>query len=505
MRAGLLIGFFAALALPAAASAQNAPDKVPHATQREAAMRTVKQAFVAYDAKDCAAALAAVEPVLASPAAATLPAEMKVHAYEVAADCRVRADHLDIAYRYAMAGTALPGVSDWMWVTRLAIEAQSKHFAASIATIEAMHDGAPSALNGLPMRWFFTLSAQMKEAHEDGIRRRLLRILASPGYAPDDMMGVQDAFRLDYARLLLKDGDKQGAQALVAQIHAPTMLLQLDVDPATRAMLPPGLDLRAAVERDLVRSRAIMAEHPISLEPLLATAQELRQLGRPQEALALLETARARVGGEGTPFLDADEKTIWWWDAIARTEAMLGHVDRSLAALRTGASMGELGGGNVSLRINLAHAQNRNGKPADALATLAPFENGGLSVSPYGEAEMRRARGCANALSGHATAVADDLAWLRAHPGANPDALTSLLLCMNDLDGAATAMIARLDDPDRRASALTDLADYDTPPVALAPDPIDSKLPALKARPDVQAAIARAGGIRRYHLQPGEL
>jgi hypothetical protein len=55
------------------------------------------------------------------------------------------------------------------------------------------------------------------------------------------------------------------------------------------------------------------------------------------------------------------------------------------------------------------------------------------------------------------------------------------------------------------ARTLLRLSDFDPPPVALPPGPIDAKLPALKARADVKAAIARAGGIRRIHLQPEEI
>ncbi len=52
--------------------------------------------------------------------------------------------------------------------------------------------------------------------------------------------------------------------------------------------------------------------------------------------------------------------------------------------------------------------------------------------------------------------------------------------------------------------ALKKLSDYDASPVKLPDDPFVASLPALKARADVQAALARAGGALRIHLQSAQ-
>ena len=83
--------------------------------------------------------------------------------------------------------------------------------------------------------------------------------------------------------------------------------------------------------------------------------------------------------------------------------------------------------------------------------------------------------------------------------------MADLYLCLGDMDGAAAAFIRRLEDPDRRADALLQLSDYDDPPVKRPPHPVHSRLEALKSREDVKAAIEKAGGIRRFRLQRGEL
>jgi hypothetical protein len=78
-------------------------------------------------------------------------------------------------------------------------------------------------------------------------------------------------------------------------------------------------------------------------------------------------------------------------------------------------------------------------------------------------------------------------------------------LCLNDMDGAAAALIRRLNDLDRRQEALMEMSDFDPPPV---PRPAGSLLPRLEKlaqREDVKAAIKRAGGTRRFAMQRNEI
>jgi hypothetical protein len=77
------------------------------------------------------------------------------------------------------------------------------------------------------------------------------------------------------------------------------------------------------------------------------------------------------------------------------------------------------------------------------------------------------------------------------------------LLCAGDQDGAAARMIARLDDPESRADALVELQDYLPPahPTAFR-RAADARRAALKARPDVQAAVNRWGRILSWPTLP---
>lgn len=500
MTAIRMIGLFAAL------TALGAPAAAAGTARQSAAVPAApdpwQQAGEAYDKGDCATALTLLAPRLK--AGGEVAEKTLAFGYDMAASCAYRAGQQDDAYRYAIAGTALDAASDWLWRFRLILDLERGRLAPAVATIEAMTQGRGRALNTTPIRWLYSLSAKLKDQHQDDLRRRLLRIMADPSFSPEEPFGTADSFRWSYAELLLADGDKAGATALVREIADPSILSELSFDPRFAPMLPAGFDLRAAVERSLASARDIMRAHPEMVEPINQVAMRLRQLGKPQEALAVQETARAAIA-RADGFTDAEDQANWWWDGLSRTYAMLGRYDEMVAAMAAGAGKKELGEINVSQVINLAEAQLRFGKAEEALKTLAVFDVPGRSMSPYGEMEMRFARGCANALAGRKDAVATDLAYLHAHDADHREALSDLLLCMGDLDGAAIALVRQLEDPERRAFTLAQLSEYDAPPVAVPPDPIRANLARVKARPELKAAIARAGGTRRIHLQPTEL
>jgi hypothetical protein len=502
MKSAMCLGLLVMLAGFGGASQAQAPKGAPHTPPAD--LHAWQKIGEAFDKNDCATVLAMVAPQLKVPANDPGAAKLRAIGYDMAASCAVRTGKKDMAYRYAMDGTALDDASDWIWRFRFGVELEDGHFGPALTTIEAMTQGRGAALNAVPVRWMYEFSNKLKAGHQDDLRRRLLKILTDPSYAPDEVFGTVDGFRQSYAEILYGAGDKDGAAALIREIDDPSDLEELSFDPRFRPMLPSDFDLRASVERSLAAARTAMSRHPELVEPITMVAMRLRQLGRPQEALAVLEPARATILREGG-FADADDKANWWWDGVARTQAALGHYDEMVAAMRSGAEAKEYGEINVSQVINLAEAQVHFGKPEDALKTLAVFDGGKRSVSPYGEMEMRFARGCANALAGKKDALALDLAYARAHNADHREALSDLLLCIGDLDGAAAAFAGRLEDPEQRTAALIQLSDYDAPPVSIPADPVNANLEKLKARPDMKAAIARAGGIRRIHLQRDEL
>lgn len=495
-RAALVAGAaFAGLILPSPAAAES---------RAERNLAVVQRMEAAYDRDDCKTVLKLGVPLVDSKRGMDLPDEYVAYVYDVVTGCEAEAKATEAAYRHALRGTTLEGSSDYLWRMRLVIEVVEKKHDAAVSTIEAMDRGRGAALNSAPLQWMWRLNGELEKEGKKALRRRLLKVLAGSSYAPDESYGPMSGFQYDYAVMLAEAGKTEEARALVAQLETPSSLAKASLDSRLRGLLSGNPDIRAAAERSLARHRDAIARHPDRLEPSLRAAGDLRRLGRPAEALQLLEPAAGRID-DPAAFTDRADRLNWWWNEVGYLHLQLGHYDKAVAAFRKGAEIVESGGLNVSQVINLAQIQNSYGHGEEAIKTLSVFEASGRSLSPYGNMALRYNRACAHSVAKRPADSAADVAYIRAHPKDAPLMLGSLLLCLGDLDGAAAEFIKRLDDPDTRTDALIELSDYDDPPVRIPRDPGEARIPELKARADVKAAIARAGGIRRFQVQPGEL
>ncbi|PHY13627.1 hypothetical protein CSW58_04445 [Caulobacter sp. B11] len=116
-------------------------------------------------------------------------------------------------------------------------------------------------------------------------------------------------------------------------------------------------------------------------------------------------------------------------------------------------------------------------------------------MSPYGQSVGLFVRSCAAATLGDmatAEAALKPLEALGADGRAN---LFWARLCRDDLDGAAALLIERLKDPLERGKALLILQDKPALPFASDHDRmLDRRAAALRARPDIVAAVARSAG-----------
>jgi tetratricopeptide (TPR) repeat protein len=457
---------------------------------------------VAVQRDDCAAVLKRGEPLLAP--GRRLPAELESPVYETVVGCAYRRGSKQKAEDYAIRGSRLESASDDLWRLRLGLELDEKQLDAAVATVEEMSQGRGAALNKIPITWLRQLGDQLREGQRTEERKRLLKILSADAYAPEESVGDAQGVHYDYAVLLAEEGDAAGARAMVRTLTDPGLLAEMMFDPRFRGILPADLDLRSVAETQLTREKEAAARHPDRLDPLINAAIDLRRLGRPQESLTLLQSVSGQIEDK-TAFKDRDDKLPWYWDALARTYVALGRYEEAVAAFRKGIAVGEREGLNVSQTINLAHAQVQFGHGEDALQTLSGFDDPKRQASPYGLMEMHLARGCAQAAAAHPGAAAADLAFARAHEKDHPEALADLYLCLGNMDEAAAAFIRRLQDPDRRAQALKQLSDYEERPSSMPAPLFERQYKALKARPDVRAAIEQAGGLRRIPLQPDDL
>lgn len=497
----ILAGALAALTVPALAGAEDRP---PDAAKVRDTVGKLHKAVAAAEAGDCKVAARILGPMLDAHEA-SIPKELLSPTYRIAIVCELRLDRSGDAYRHALTGSALEDSDDDLWRLRIGPELQDKRTEAAVVSVEAMSQGRGAALNALPVRWLYQLSRQLKDAGLVGPRRRLLTILSANAYSPNgEVPGTTDGFRTDLAGILVDTGDRTGAAALVADVSDPVSLIGIALDSRLGPLLPAGFDVRSAVQRHLAEMQGFAALHPDLLYPVLQAAIDLRLLGRPQESLDALKALRGDEDG-GSAFKDAEERLVWWWDGIGRSHVQLGQYDAAVAAFRRGAEQQEDGNLNVSQVINLADFQLDFARPADALATISVFDGNDRAASPFGMMQVYFTRGCAQAQLDRPAEAASALKYLQEHEKDAPGALTDMLLCTGDLDGAAASVVRRLADPDNRPGMLMQASTFDPPVIALPLSRLKVNMAKVLARPEVQAAIQRAGGAQRIHLQQIEL
>lgn len=487
-RAWALAAALAAAAAPASADQGQGLTKA----ENEALVAITKAA----EKEDCDTILKRGAPLVERRQRA-LTGDVVAALYGLMAGCHDRANRREETYRLALLGTALPEASDGLWYLRLAWEMETKRFGELAKTLETMAQGHGAALNALPLPWMWGFLQDMKKAGATEARMRVLKLLASEAYAPAETFGSNEAFRFAYARDLLSAGASAEAGAFVRSLEEPHNIAAALLDTRMRAWVPSE-DVAAAARKMLARNREWLARNPDRLRPLIAAATNLRQLGRAEEALELLRTAEPRL--DRLAEAEDSDHVNWWWNEVALTYEFLNRPDEAVEAYRRGMKASEGGQPNVSQLINLALAQNRFGRPRDALETLAVRDLSESGASPYGTMLYRRARACAYHLDGRGGEGAADVEYIRSHEEDAPSAVTDLFLCLGDMEAAAASAVRRLDDPELRADLLLELSDYALAPPPLPSDRIAQNLEALKKRPDVRAAIERAGGTRKFNV-----
>lgn len=499
IEAAILAGCVLTLTLSASASSETIPVNSKDQKQAEEDRLLVATAFRAGQNEGCRKVLDLLTPRLKKKPPIESEA-VAVQAYGMAANCSSALYYGENARSYFLTLTGYRSAPDEAWRLRLRTDLEASDFRTAVATIEAMNKSRITALNDTPMGWFGQLYQALDGQTYEQERGRLLAVMTSDAYTPSEPLSSKDGFRRAYAEYLQRAGQIDKAAEMVAAIDNPVILINLRADPRFKTMVPKGYDERAATEKDLQKTRAAIQRQSDALGPLMEGSRTLRGLGRPEEALGLLKAAKQRPGGTAG-YKNARAGLPWWWDALGWTYRDLGDYSQMVDAFHRGALLAENGGVNVSQVINLAQGQIDFGKPQDALATIAEFKLPTRSMSPYGAMEMRYARGCASALAGQTRQAKADLDYMTAHEKDGPYPLANLLLCMKEMDRAAELFIRMLGDPQKSAETLLKLGDYDPPSAAQPISTTLASLAVLRERPDVRAAIERAGGIQRIHLR----
>lgn len=480
---GLLLSI--ALALPAAGYA-SAPSPFP-----EDMKALAQAAFAAAEKGDFAAAESRMIEFAAHPAFGELELEMRRTTFSFAAQFAERRGDLPAAYAHARRATAYEGADFEAWSARADLAMSLGHYEDLAGSARRMVAGWPDRAR---KHDFFIAQAVWLTAFDSPERYALLEALFDGGFEMR-WTGAPDELWHDLALQHLARGKPDEARGVLARIGNPHTLASVLVDRRFDGIRDPGLTpdaLTAFGHRRVadLRARALLDPDVLAIQAELASAMLV--VGEHEDVVALArEVSEAIDAGRG--YADQDDNLSWLYDRAGEALERLGRPVEALEMYRRAAGEGELGGPNISQKLNLAHHLVTAGKPREALATVADVG----SMSAYGRMVLVYVQlRAAHALEDQ-DGVDAALAYLRDNREHGEAVYADALYDLGDDDAAARQLIERLDDPATRAEALVSVQGRPRTP-SLDPRPDTGRWKALLAREDVAAAIERHG--RRLEL-----
>ncbi len=417
-------------------------------------------------------------------------------------------DHEDdeTAFRAAELWVARAEDARWPQAIRMYYGFRFDRPLASLEALDVLARISPDDVRALNLSMLGRLRRIAAEADESGDRSlALYESLLRVAYVPEAPYN-DDFLRMAHARLLLDRGRVDEARERLATVTDIESVVQMRVEGLFEPLradpqFAARLDLAAAVEKDVARSRATLDTDPPTLEAVYLHVHKLFIARRYDEALAVSDQALARLAADPQAYADADEYRKWVLNTRGYVLYELGRPDEARAMLAEAAGLAEHGEPNVSNIINYAGYLVDEGRGAEAMALLPKIGD----ASPYGQGWIEAIRSCAGALLDDEAARTAGLDYLKAHEADNPAALSRALLCSDDVDGAAALMIRRLGAIDTRGDALLALQGRIESPgdIRWYRARLLERFERLRAREDVRAAAAGVGRIEDLPVNVG--
>lgn len=477
-------------AIPIAPSASTAPADVP---------ATIARAAVLGRAQDCRGVLALLDPLMSRLG----PGKDRTDAQILRMPCLAsvgRGAEVDAVQKeLSVAAPDNPLVQGFAVFVAID-DGRYPQAADALATLAGAH---PEVLATIPSDLWRGLAQKLTEAGDYARRDATTVALAKADWQPADRPDLREALAEDAAAPLAQSGDLTDAQAMLARIGMPELLVEMATErryaplwPAIEAKL--GAHSEAAVDRFAAERLDAYANNPDDARARRDAVRADVMLGRFDDAIA----AAAPV----TPADGIDEDDVASLRYAAQALTATGDRAGAIARLRPVAKLDlDRNTEAVAAVVTLAELLSDAGRPADALAVARDADTRGAdALSAWGHAWIARSEACAlDALGRHDEARAAT-ARLLVHPADNEAAAIEALLCGGRDGEAARLAIATLATPEG-ADRLTDQFQPVDADWASAPSPAHALWQRLLARADVRAAFDRVARILPRALWPEKI
>lgn len=371
---------------------------------------------------------------------------------------------------------------------------QASNLEAASETFIKLAVSCPEMLKGrLRVHVQYFVSEVRREPRLRETHYGILRSLFDTGWTAVD--GVEpDPLWVDLAQRHLEHGDLAAAKRTAQKISQPNSLLQMRVDRRFDAIVnaePARFDIDAAHERNVERLRASAAAAPRAMSQRVQLAFALMAAGRNFEGLSVANEAFP-LGREA--FDDFATQYPWLLTMQGWLLLEMRRVDEALASLQAAERFAVGSDAYANFAINLGMAQERSGRPDDALATLAKAEE----VNERGSVLVHIGRSRACLQKGDLPCATEALAKAKEEREGAIDYYFGALLRAGQVDAARELLLERLRDPDRRGEALVEVQKYKQLPPLPAEVGERAQREKLLALPDVRKAILNVGRIESF-------
>lgn len=307
-------------------------------------------------------------------------------------------------------------------------------------------------------------------------------------------------FWLELARAHLEQGQIERARQAAVRVTAPRLILTMRVDQRFQPLLaaqPDHLDVLAAVDKETAALEQLSKACPRLITPKAMRAQALNVARRYDLAIKVTDEVLAESGMDRVPsVLYDDAPSAFPWILNVRASALQGlaQFDEAAKYLRAAVNLETRNQRHVSQTINLAFMYASLRRPDEARAELRDLL-GHDELGRYAQMQVQRVLVLAAVADNDERALRAALDNLRNKQNDSPSTFQKALLDANQIDEAAALLIRRLRSPSMRGDALFDVQDFRdvlSTPAALARQ---RRWAELRAREDVQAAIAEVGHV----------
>jgi tetratricopeptide (TPR) repeat protein len=475
------------------------------APEPPAATQQLAEAMELVAEKNWPQALEALRTIIEGKSFGGLSSDFRYKALSAAGRVAIYHGPPELGYEYLGRVVALPQSNYVDWLERLRMADKLGRKADSIGTLTALIRRWPDRAEELNADYILhAVDDAELSGHAAAIG--LLEALNAAHWKLKWDIEPSAAWR-DLALLLLENKRFAEANEVAHHVTDAYVLIAMRSDrrfDAVVAANPVQFDIEAAADREFNGRQAAAEKAPQSLKLRFLVIDSLLRQQHYEAALAASDSILLDIRSTNYPqrlYEDYDDERPWFLNLRSIALQRVGRWDEAVAQLNAASLLLEKYSGNVNELINLAYLYCDLARPKDALSAIGRLV---APTSPIGTMTKEAVRVDAFYQLGDSKQVEHSLRYLRSHRADFPGAYEVALITVNQLDRAASELVAELFDKDQRQDALEHLQHYAPTPGTQRHMDREARRRAVIARPEVQAAIRAVGRVETYPLEEDE-